>query len=482
MLVYTAQRRIRFVRMLISMAWLFLLLGVPVAHAQAGGGAKGSVDLTTAIMQVAKQTIPAVVHIEVTERQTVPNPFAPFDQEPFFQHFFDLPRNMPKKFNREVKGLGTGMLMDAQGHILTNHHVAGGATKIEVLLANGHTYPARLVGTDPKTDLAVIKIDAKEALPSVAFGDSDAVGVGEWVVAIGHPRGLDQTVTHGIISAKHRRGISDPSSYQDFLQTDAAINPGNSGGPLLNLRGEVIGVNAAIASQTGGFEGIGFAIPSNMAVSVAKALIAHGKVERAWLGVSVQDVTPEVAKSAGIEERQGALIAEVVKGGPAEQAGLRQGDVVLAYGGKEVADASALRNAVAVTPVGHEVQVTVLRGGQKQELTAKVGNLAEANKALLAAVEKHLGVEVRPVTSQEAERYGLDLHQGVTITHVAPHGAMGKAGFELQDILLAIDGQPIENLESLVTLTAAFKPQQRITVLALDHRSGHTGDVQVAID
>jgi len=308
------------------MAWLFLLLGVPVAHAQAGGGAKGSVDLTTAIMQVAKQTIPAVVHIEVTERQTVPNPFSPFDQEPFFQHFFDLPRNMPKKFNREVKGLGTGMLMDAQGHILTNHHVAGGATKIEVLLANGHTYPARLVGTDPKTDLAVIKIDAKEALPSVAFGDSDAVGVGEWVVAIGHPRGLDQTVTHGIISAKHRRGISDPSSYQDFLQTDAAINPGNSGGPLLNLQGEVIGVNAAIASQTGSFEGIGFAIPSNMAVSVAKALIAHGKVERAWLGVSVQDVTPEVAKAAGIVERQRALIAEVVKGGPAEQAGLRQAE------------------------------------------------------------------------------------------------------------------------------------------------------------
>jgi serine protease Do len=336
------------------MAWLLLLLGVPVAHAQTGGGAKGAVDLTTAIMQVAKQTIPAVVHIEVTERQTVPNPFLPFDQEPFFQHFFDLPRNMPKKFNREVKGLGTGMLMDAQGHILTNHHVAGGATKIEVLLANGYTYPARLVGTDPKTDLAVIKIDAKEALPYVTFGDSDAVGVGEWVVAIGHPRGLDQTVTQGIISAKHRRGISDPSSYQDFLQTDAAINPGNSGGPLLNLRGEVIGVNAAIASQTGGFEGIGFAIPSNMAVSVAKALIAHGKVERAWLGVSVQDVTPEVAKSAGIEERKGALIAEVVKGGPAEQAGLRQGDVVIAYGGKDVADASALRNAVAVTPIGHE--------------------------------------------------------------------------------------------------------------------------------
>src|SRR5713101_253327 len=362
MLVYTAHRRTGFVGMLVSMAWLvILLLGAPGAYAQTGEGAKGSVDLTTAIMQVAKQTIPAVVHIEVTERQTVPNPFSPFEQGPFFQHFFDLPHNMPKKFNREVKGLGTGMLMDAQGHILTNHHVAGGATKIEVLLANGHTYPARLVGTDPKTDLAVIKIDAKEALPFVTFGDSDAIGVGEWVVAIGHPRGLDQTVTHGIISAKHRRGISDPSSYQDFLQTDAAINPGNSGGPLLNLRGEVIGINAAIASQTGGFEGIGFAIPSNMAVYVARALIAHGKVERAWLGVSVQDVTFELAKAIGLEVPKGVLVSDVVKGGPADQAGIKRGDVIMAYRDKDVTDADALRNAVATTAVSQDVQMTVWR-------------------------------------------------------------------------------------------------------------------------
>jgi Do/DeqQ family serine protease len=482
MLIYTAHRRKVFAGMLISMAWLVVwLLGVPVTHAQTGAGAQGAMDLTTTIRQVAKQTIPAVVHIEVTERQTVPNPFSPFEQEPSFRYFFDLPRSMPKQFKREVKGIGTGMLMDAQGHILTNHHVVGGATKIDVLLANGHTYPARLVGADPKTDLAVVKIEAKEALPSVTFGDSDAMEVGEWVVAIGHPRGLDQTVTHGIISAKHRRGISDPSSYQDFLQTDAAINPGNSGGPLLNLRGEVIGVNAAIASQTGGFEGIGFAIPSNMAISVARALIAHGKVDRAWLGVSVQDVTPELARSMGLEERKGALVAEVVKGGPAEQAGLRQGDVVIAYGDKDMADASALRNAVAATPVGHEVKVTVLRGGQKHELTAKVQNLAEANKALLAAVETRLGVAVHPVTSQEAERYGLEPHQGVTITQVAPKGAMGKAGLEVQDILLAIDGQPIANVESLAALTAALQPQQRITVLALDHRSGNTGDIEVVI-
>src|SRR6266851_7679581 len=351
------QRRSVLVRTCILVAWM-VGLGQGMAWDHAA-------DLTVAIAQVAKQTIPAVVHIEVTARQEVANPLLPLESDPLLRRFFNIPR-MPKKFKHEIRGLGTGMLMDAQGHILTNHHVAGGAAKIEVLLANGHTYPARLVGTDPKTDLAVIKIEAKETLPAVTFGDSDAIDVGEWVVAIGHPRGLDQTVTHGIISAKHRRGISDPSSYQDFLQTDAAINPGNSGGPLLNLRGEVIGVNAAIASQTGGFEGIGFAIPSNMAVYVAKALMAHGKVERAWLGVSVQEVTPEVARSVGMEERKGALVAEVVKGGPAEQAGLRQGDVVIAYGDKEVADASALRNAVAVTPVGYELKVTVWRGGQQQ--------------------------------------------------------------------------------------------------------------------
>jgi len=219
--------------------------------AQVAGKMK-SIDLSTAIVQVAKQNIPAVVHIEVTEQQEMTNPFLPFENDPFFKFFFDVPR-APKKFKRELKGLGTGMIIDAQGYILTNHHVAGGAKKITVLLANGTSFPARLVGTDPKTDLAVIHISAKESLPHVIFGDSDKVEVGEWVVAIGHPRGLDQTVTQGIISAKHRQGITDPSSYEDFLQTDTAINPGNSGGPLLNLQGEVVGVNAVIVSESGGF-------------------------------------------------------------------------------------------------------------------------------------------------------------------------------------------------------------------------------------
>ncbi|MCX5906584.1 MAG: trypsin-like peptidase domain-containing protein, partial [Deltaproteobacteria bacterium] len=313
----SALRRLFFTTLMgAALSWGGAMVSGPLPLAWAAETGTGSMNLVTAITQVAKKTIPAVAHIEVTERQEVVNPLLPFQNDPFFRRFFNGPK-MPKKFKREVMGLGSGMIIDAQGHILTNHHVAGGATKIEVLLSDGRRFPAKLVGTDPKTDLAVIKIDAQGSLPYVTFGDSDNMEVGEWVVAIGHPQGLDQTVSQGIISAKHRRGITDPNSFQDFIQTDAAINPGNSGGPLLNLRGEVIGVNAAIASQSGGFEGIGFTIPSNMATYVAKALIAHGKVIRGWLGVTVRDLTPDLAKSLHVDVSKGAVVLEVVKGGPA---------------------------------------------------------------------------------------------------------------------------------------------------------------------
>ena len=438
----------------------------------------GNVDLSTAITRVAKQTIPAVVHIEVTEKQEVANPFLPFENDPFFRHFFGAP-NMPKKFKRELKGLGSGMIIDAQGHILTNHHVAGGATKIEVQLSNGHRYPAKLVGTDPKTDLAVIHISAKEPLPHVAFGDSDKVEVGEWVIAIGAPQGLDQTVTQGIISAKHRRGITDPTSYQDFLQTDAAINPGNSGGPLLNLQGEVIGVNAAIASQSGGFEGIGFTIPSNMAIFVSKALIAHGKVERGWLGVSIQDLTPELAKAAHVESLKGALIAEVVKGGPAEKAGLKKDDVVVGYQGKEIPDSSTFRNEVATTPVGSEAKVNILREGKKQEVTVKIANLAEADKFLAANIKERLGGEVRALTPQETEKYGLKADAGVAIRWLEFKGPLQKAGFEINDIILGVNDQPVGGVDGFIQLVSALKPHQKIALVALDHRTGNQGVIQV---
>jgi serine protease Do len=447
---------------------------------QTSEGSKGTTDLSTGIIRVAKQAIPAVVHIEVTERQEVMNPLLPFEGDPFFKRFFDIPK-MPRKFKRELKGLGTGMIIDTKGHILTNHHVAGGATKIEVLLSDGNRYPAKLVGTDSKTDLAVIQISAKEPLPNVTFGDSDKVEVGEWVVAIGHPRGLDQTVTQGIISAKHRQGITDPSSYQDFLQTDAAINPGNSGGPLLNLKGQVIGVNAVIASESGGFEGIGFTIPSNMALHVSKQLIAHGKVERGWLGISIQDLTPDLAKSVHVEATKGALIADVVKGGPAEKGGLKKNDVVIAYRGKEVPDSRTFRNEVANTPIGSEVKITILRAGKKEDLLIKVGSMEESTKILATYVKDRLGAEVRAVSPKEAEKYGLDAGQGVVINQLEAKGPLRNAGFEVGDMILEINNQPIKGMEAFIQLVSALRPGQKITLLALDHRSGNMGNVQVVV-
>jgi len=438
------------------------------------------VDLSRAITYVAKKNIPAVVHIEVTQRQEVVNPFFPFENDPFFRFFFDVPR-MPRKFKRELKGLGTGMIMDPQGHILTNHHVVAGATEIQVLMSDGRRFPATLVGSDPKTDLAVLKVDVKEALPHVTFGDSDKVEVGEWVVAIGHPRGLDQTVTQGIISAKHRRGIMDPSNYQDFLQTDAAINPGNSGGPLLNLKGEVIGVNAAIVSQSGGFEGIGFAIPSNMALHIAKALIAHGKVERGWIGVSVQDLTPEMARSFGLKTPRGALVADVVRGGPADRAGMKRGDVVVRYRGKEVLDASTLRNFVAISPIGEEVEVKIVREGKEKTLRLRIGSLQEALQRKVTSLRDRLGAQVRPVTPKEAREYGLESPQGVFITWIDRSGPLGEVGFEVGDLILEINGKTIGGLEDLVDVVSNLRPHQRVVLLALDHRTGRTGYVQVVV-
>jgi len=438
------------------------------------------VDLSTAIMQVAKQNLPAVVYIEVTESREVVNPLLPFESDPFFRRFFGNPK-MPRKFKQEMKGLGSGMIIDPQGHILTNYHVAGGATKIQVVLADGSKYPANLVGGDAKTDLAVIRIAAKERLPYVTFGNSDEVEVGEWVVAIGAPRALEKTVTQGIISAKHRRGITDPTSYQDFLQTDAAINPGNSGCPLSNLQGEVIGVNAAIASESGGFEGIGFTIPSNMAQFISKTLITYGKVERGWLGVTVQDLTPELAKTVHAESLKGALVVDVVKGGPSEKAGLKKNDVVISYRSKEIPDSSVLRNDVAETPIGTEAKMTVLRNGKPEELTIEIGSLETSTKILAVTVKDRLGVEVRPPNSTEVNKYGIDPKEGVVIIWEDPKGPLKEAGFELGDMILAINNQPVEGLEGFVDLVGLLKPKETISILALDHRTGNAGTVQVVV-
>jgi serine protease Do len=439
-------------------------------------------NLISAIAKVAESTVPSVVLIQVTERQEVPNPLLPYENNPLFRQFFGLPKKMPKKFKKEIMGLGSGMIISPDGLILSNNHVVGGATEIKVLLSSGDEYPAKLVGTDPLTDLGVIKISAGKPLPYVTFGDSDQVMVGQWVVAIGQPRGLEQSVTQGIISAKHRTGITNPSSYQDFLQTDAAINPGNSGGPLLTLGGQVIGVNSAIATESGGFEGIGFAIPSKMAVHVANSLIAYGKVVRGWLGVSIQEVTPSLAQSFGLPFPEGALIAQVMKGGPADEAGIKRGDVILKYDGQKVSDSASLRNLVAATTPGQEVKLEVWRDKKPMEVTVKVGNLEELAKKLAAVVQDRLGAEVGPVTAQEAQNYGLSAPEGVIIESVDPDGPLGKAGFEKGDLILAVNKQSVPGVDAFAGMIESLPHHQKVTLLALDHRTGNTTFVQVEVN
>ncbi|MEJ2167420.1 MAG: Do family serine endopeptidase [Deltaproteobacteria bacterium] len=440
-----------------------------------------AIDLTTAIIQVATANIPAVVHITVTERQEVPNPLLPYENNPFFQRYFGLPKKMPKKFERELIGVGSGILIDSQGHILTNNHVVAGATKIQVKLSDGSTYSAKVLGTDPKTDLGVIQISADHPLPFATFEDSDKVQVGQWVVAIGQPESLSESVTQGVISAKHRTGITDPSNYQDFLQTDAAINPGNSGGPLLNLNGNVIGINSAIFSTTGGFQGIGFAIPSNMAAHVADQLMKYGKVKRGWLGVTLQELTPKLAQSFGLSKPEGALVTQVMKGGPADKAGFKPGDVITAMQGKKISNVAELRNAVADTPVGQEIDLTILRNGKTEQLKVKIGNLEDMNKQLAAMLKKRLGILVKPIPELQASAYGLKSSGGVMIQWVDSDGPLGKLGFEVNDIILAVNNHPVEDVETFTSLVDSLPPGQTIVLIARDHRTGQEGRVQVKL-
>ncbi len=437
-------------------------------------------NFRNAIINVTNKIIPSVAHIEVTQSQEVQNPFMPFEGDPFFKRFFDSPQ-VPKKFKRELKGIGTGMIINQDGYILTNNHVVAGATQIQVTLPDESQYEAKVVGTDPKTDLAVIKVNTNKKLPYVTFGDSDKVQVGEWVVAIGHPRGLDQTVTQGIISAKHRQGITDPNTYQDFLQTDAAINPGNSGGPLLNLDGQVIGVNSIIASQSGGSEGLGFAIPSNMAVHIANELMTTGKIHRGWLGLSLQDIAFDKMKALKLTSTKGTVVMDVVQGGPADKAGMKKDDVIISYNGTDIHDSGELRNLVGNTTIGKEVSIGILRDGRKQTITVKIGNLEDASKMMASSVRDKLGVDVRPVTEKETNRYGIEKDQGVAIKWLDAKGPLAKAGFEIDDVILRINDQPIDGMEKFVSMLSALQPHQHVTILVVDHRSGQTGTIQVEV-
>jgi serine protease Do len=419
-------------------------------------------------VNLAKKIKPIVVNISTTQMNEArggPQEFtSPFGEEDpfndFWRRFFGGPQ--PRGPQRQ-RSLGSGFIIDGDGSILTNNHVVENASKIVVKLADDQEYEAKVVGRDQKTDIAVIKINAKTALTAANFGDSDALEVGEWVVAIGNPFGLDSTVTSGIVSAKGRHIGQGP--YDSFIQTDASINPGNSGGPLLNLRGEVIGINTAIFSRTGGNIGIGFAIPINLVKELLPQLRGKGKVVRGYLGVLIQKVTPEIAESLGMEKSQGALVANVSKDGPAEKAGVKVGDVIVEFDGKEVKDSANLPIIVARTPVDKKVRMKVLRDKKETFLNVAVGELKDEEVVATVPEKGELGLTVQRLTPQMAESLGLERAEGVVVTAVEPASAGDEAGIRRGDIIVEVDRKAVRSIDDYKKAVAGVRKGRGVLFL-----------------
>jgi len=436
-------------------------------------GESGNSDVRTSaqlpdFVSLAKKMRPIVVNISTTQmsdvrgQQEFGSPFGeedPFND--FWKRFFGGP--LPRGRQRQ-QSLGSGFIIDADGSILTNNHVVENAQKIVVkLLGDDQEYEAKVIGRDSKTDIAIIKINTKANLPTANFGDSDKLEVGEWVVAIGNPFGLDSTVTSGIVSAKGRHIGQGP--YDNFIQTDASINPGNSGGPLINLRGEVIGINTAIFSRTGGNMGIGFAIPVNLAKELLPQLKGKGKVTRGYLGVLIQKVTPEIAESLGMERGYGALVANVSKDGPAEKAGVKVGDVIVEFDGKEVKDSGDLPIIVARTPVDKKVRMKVLRDKKEVILNVAVGELKEEEVVASVPEKGELGMTVQRVTPQMAESLGLDKPEGVVVTDVESGSAADEAGIRRGDVIVQIDRKPIRSVDEYKKSIAGIRKGKGVLFL-----------------
>ena len=432
-------------------------------------------QLSDALSEVAGVATPSVVNISTTRvvKQSEQGPFDFFD-DPFFRRFFGdqyQHPNIPKEHKEQ--SLGSGVIVSEDGYIVTNNHVIEKSQEIKVLLSNKRDYKAKLIGADPKTDVAVIKIEAK-GLAALPWGDSNKLRVGEIVFAIGNPFGLNQTVTMGVIGAVGRAnvGIAD---YEDFIQTDAAINPGNSGGALINAKGELIGINTAIVSRTGGYQGIGFAVPSSMVKQVMESLIKYKKVVRGWLGVSIQEVTSDLAEEFGVKDLKGALVSSIMKNSPAAKAGIKQGDVILQFNGKDVEDTGHLRNMVSQTAIGTKVKVRLLR--QKKEIDVEV-SIAELPKKLSEAAEEEdaaetqeesnalSGVTVRELTPELAKRFGAkEGDAGVMVVKIDPGSKAFEAGVRQGDVVLQINQKDIATIEDYKKAVARLKAKERILLL-----------------
>jgi serine protease Do len=422
----------------------------------ARGDLQHAADLSRAFHDVATALRPSVVTITSTKKvhlssngegpnmPDVPEEFRKFFGDDFFFHH-SQPFQMPREgFQRQ--GQGSGVVVSRDGYILTNNHVVSGMDEVKVTLSDGRTFPAKTVGTDPKTDVAVLKIDAT-GLVAAELGDSGAMQVGDWVVAIGSPFGLDMTVTAGIVSAMGRSnmGITD---YEDFIQTDAAINPGNSGGPLVNLQGQVIGINTAISSRTGSYNGVGFAIPSNMAQTVMHSLIEKGHVERGWLGAAIQDLNENLSQSFDYEGTEGVLLGDVLDGGPAQKAGLQAGDIVVKYQGKRMKDANQFRHAVAATEPGTDATLVIFRNGKQQTITIHIAQMdADSVVARPGGEESSdLGISVQTLTPDARQQLGYEGdEQGVVVTEVEPGSLAASLGIRPKDLIVVVGGQTIRS-------------------------------------
>lgn len=416
---------------------------------------------------LVKELKPAVVNISTTTRiktQRMPqtpfmhNPFgsSPFDE--FFERFFEGPRQHP---GMKKRSLGSGFLISSDGYILTNFHVVDEVDEIVVKLSDGREFKAAVKGSDEKLDIALIKIESKTALPAVRLGDSDAIEIGEWVLAIGNPFGLAETVTAGIVSAKGRVLGSGP--YDDFIQTDASINPGNSGGPLFDASGEVVGINSAIIA---GGQGIGFAIPVNMAKTIIDQLKEEGKVTRGWLGVMIQPVTANLAKSFGLEDERGALVSEVVAESPAEKAGLKPGDIILTFADKKIQEMHDLPRLVAATPVSKKVKVTYLREGKEAAVTVVIERLKNGRPGdTVGDVSDPLGMKVSELTGEMARLLRSKETSGVVVTDLAEEGLAAEAGILLNDIVKEINGRKIATLDDYRKAVAAQKRGEFVRIL-----------------
>ena len=444
-----------------------LLFAAALSAFAAGAGARDSGSISSMV----KRLSPSVVNISTTNVTRI-EPFGSPYQDEYFRKFFDrfFNEQFPGREFRK-KGLGSGFILSTDGYILTNNHVVRKAEEIEVILQSGDRYSAGIVGKDPKTDLALLKIEAEKPLPAVRMGDSSVLEIGDRVLAIGNPFGLGHTVTAGIVSAKGRAlGIGQ---YDNFIQTDAAINPGNSGGPLFNFEGEVVGVNTAVIARG---QGLGFAIPINMASMVVEQLKTHGRVVRAWLGVMIQDVTPEISEALGIDRREGGLISEVKEGSPAAEAGVRRGDVVVSVNGEKIADAAALARKLALLEPGVPTEFVVLRDGGEKTYSIRLVEHPDNQKSGEAEarrdVERGLGIEVSDITQTIRNRLGVTRSEGVVVVSVAPGSVASEKGVRVGDLVLEINGNPVRGLSDYKRILA--ESGERKTLLFLIERKGRT--------